>query len=205
MFPGVREGKYSAAIAPEGRPKAAKGTQAKPVPKRLILLRHAKSAWDNSSIADFERPLSNRGRKAAPLVGAYLARRGMVPGLVLSSSAKRAVETLDLASAGWQPKPTIKKLKSLYLAMPREMLRRVQAVGRETDCVMLVGHNPGIADLANWLCNQGKAEQRASLARKFPTGAIAVLEFDVEDWAEVDAETGRLVDFATPKQIEHGE
>jgi phosphohistidine phosphatase len=175
------------------------------VPKRLILLRHAKSAWDNSSIADFERPLSNRGRKAAPLVGAYLARRGMVPGLVLSSSARRAAETLDLASTGWQAKPAIRKLKSLYLAMPREMLRRVQAVGREFDCVMLVGHNPGIADLANWLCTQGKAEQRASLARKFPTGAIAVLEFDVEDWAEVDAETGRLIDFATPKQIEQGE
>jgi phosphohistidine phosphatase len=175
------------------------------VPKRLILLRHAKSAWDNPSIADFERPLSNRGRKASPLVGAYLARRSFVPGLVLSSSAKRASETLDLASAGWQTKPTIRKLKSLYLAMPREMLRRVQAVGREPDCVMLVGHNPGIADLANWLCGHGKAEQRAGLARKFPTGAVAVIEFDVEDWADVDAETGRLVDFATPKQIEHGE
>jgi phosphohistidine phosphatase len=175
------------------------------VPKRLILLRHAKSAWDNLSTADFERPLSNRGRKAAPLVGAYLARRGMVPGLVLSSSAKRAVETLDLACAGWQTKPTVRKLKSLYLAMPREMLRRVQAVGREPDCVMLVGHNPGIADLASWLCSHGKADQRARLARKFPTGAIAVIEFDVEDWGDVEADAGRLVDFVTPKQIERGE
>ena len=175
------------------------------MPKRLILLRHAKSAWDNASIADFDRPLSSRGRKAAPVVGAHLARRGMVPGLVLTSSAKRAVETLDLVSAGWQTKPAIRKLKSLYLAMPREMLRKVQAIGREADCVMLVGHNPGIADLANWLCSQGNAEQRSKLARKFPTGAAAVLEFDVEDWAEVDAETGRLIDFATPKQIEQDE
>jgi len=174
------------------------------VPKRLILLRHAKSAWDNSSVGDFERPLSNRGRKAAPLVGAYLARKGMVPELVLSSSATRAVETLDLVSAGWQTKPAVRKLKSLYLAMPREMLRRLQAVGREADCVMLIGHNPGIADLANWLCSQGNAELRAKLSRKFPTGAVAVLEFDVEDWGDVDAETGRLVDFSTPKQIEQG-
>jgi phosphohistidine phosphatase len=175
------------------------------VPKRLILLRHAKSAWDNPSTADFERPLSNRGRKAAPVVGAYLGRHGLVPGLVLTSSAKRAVETLDLLSAGWQTKPSVRKLKTLYLAMPREMLRRVQTVGKEPDCVMLVGHNPGIADLANWLCSQGKAEQRASLARKFPTGAVAVIEFDVDDWAEVDAETGTLVAFVTPKQIEHGD
>ena len=175
------------------------------MPKRLILLRHAKSAWDNPSVADFERPLSNRGRKAAPVVGAYLARRNLVPGLVLASSARRAAETLDLVSAGWQTKPTVRKLKSFYLAMPREMLRRVQAVGKEPDCVMLVGHNPGIADLANWLCSQGKAEHRASLARKFPTGAIAAIEFDVEDWADVDAETGHLIDFATPKQIEQGD
>jgi phosphohistidine phosphatase len=174
------------------------------VPKKLILLRHAKSAWDNPSIADFDRPLSNRGRKAAPLVGAYLARRGLVPGLALCSSAKRAAETLDLACAGWPTKPTVRKLKSLYLAMPREMLRRLQAVGKEPDCVMLVGHNPGIADLAAWLCSHGKADQRASLARKFPTGALAVIEFDVEDWGDVDAEAGRLIEFATPKQIEPG-
>jgi phosphohistidine phosphatase len=172
------------------------------VPKRLILLRHAKSAWDNSSLADFDRPLSTPGRKAAPIIGAYLARRGMVPGLVLTSSAKRAAETLDLVSAGWQVKPTVRKLKSLYLAMPREMLRRVQAIGREPDCVMLVGHNPGIADLANWLCSLGEMEHRGNLAHKFPTGAVAVIDFMVEDWAEVDAETGKLVDFATPKQIE---
>jgi phosphohistidine phosphatase len=175
------------------------------VPKRLILLRHAKSSWDDPSLADFDRPLSNRGRKAAPLVGAYLGRHGLVPGLVLTSSARRTVETLDLVSAGWQTKPTVRKLKSLYLAMPREMLRRVQAIGHEPDCVMLVGHNPGIADLANWLCSHGKADQRAGLARKFPTGAIAAIEFDVEDWGDVDAETGHLIDFATPKQIEHGD
>lgn len=175
------------------------------MPKRLILLRHAKSAWDNPSLADFDRPLSNRGRKAAPLVGAYLARRRMVPGLVLTSSAKRVLETLDLVCAGWQTKPTVRKLKSLYLATPREMLRRLQAIGREPDCVMLVGHNPGIADLANWLCSHGKAEHRADLARKFPTGAVAVIEFDVEDWADADAESGHLIDFATPKQIERGD
>ncbi|MGH6892130.1 MAG: SixA phosphatase family protein [Dongiaceae bacterium] len=175
------------------------------MPKRLILLRHAKSAWDNPSMADFDRPLSNRGRKAAPLVGAHLARRGMVPGLVLCSSAKRAVETLDLVSAGWQPKPTVRKLKSLYLAMPREMLRRVQAVGSDPDCVMLVGHNPGIADLANWLCSEGDAAKRANLRRKFPTGATAVLEFTVDDWRDVDAEAGRLIDFSTPRQIKQAD
>jgi phosphohistidine phosphatase len=179
-----------------------RGRAVRTVPKRLILLRHAKSAWDNPSLADFDRPLSTRGRKSAPIMGAYLARRGMVPGLVLTSSAKRALETLDLVYAGWQVKPTVRKLKSLYLAMPREMLRRVQAIGRDPDCVMLVGHNPAIADLASWLCSTGEMAHRGSLAHKFPTAAVAVIDFAVEDWAEVDAETGKLVDFATPKQVE---
>lgn len=174
------------------------------MPKRLILLRHAKSAWDNPSLADFDRPLSQRGRKAAPLMGDYLARTGMVPSLVLASSAKRALETLDLVIAGWPSLPTVRKMKSLYRATPREMLRRIQAAGRGPDRLMVIGHNPGIADLTNWLCAQGNPEQRAGPSRKFPTGTIAVLEFDVEDWGEVDGETGRLVDFTTPKQVEQG-
>ncbi|HWA49351.1 MAG TPA: histidine phosphatase family protein [Dongiaceae bacterium] len=171
--------------------------------KRLILLRHAKSAWDNQDIADFDRPLSPRGRKAAPVMGAYLARKNYVPDLVLCSSAKRASETLDLTIAGWPKQPVVRRLKSLYLAMPREMLKRLQTAGSEFATVMLVGHNPGIADLANWLSNEGDAAARGALARKFPTGAAAVIDFDVEDWKDVDAETGRLIDFATPKQIEH--
>lgn len=121
-----------------------------------------------------------------------------MPGLVLTSSARRAVETVDLASIGWQSKPAVHKLASLYLAMPRDMLRQVQAVRSEPRCLMLVGHNPGIADLANWLCGAGSEEQRASLARKFPTCAIAVIDFPVEDWSDVDAETGRLIDFFAP-------
>jgi phosphohistidine phosphatase len=172
------------------------------VSKRLILLRHAKSAWEDQDIADFERPLSARGRKAAPIVGAYLARTGYLPELVLCSSARRAVETLDLVATCWPRQPNVRKQKSLYLAMPREMLKRLQAAGGNLGTVMLVGHNPGIADLANWLCHDGDPAARAALARKFPTGAVAVIDFDVEDWREVDAETGRLVAFATPRQIE---
>jgi phosphohistidine phosphatase len=171
------------------------------VSKRLILLRHAKSAWDDQDIADFNRPLSNRGRKAAPVVGAYLARAGYVPDLILCSSAQRAVETMELVIAGWPKQPTIRKQKSLYLAMPREMLKRVQGCGPEA-AVMLVGHNPGIADLANWLCSEGDVAKRGALARKFPTGAVAIIDFEVEDWREVDAETGRLVEFVTPRTVE---
>lgn len=177
-------------------------TPGSPLSKRLILLRHAKSAWDDQETADFDRPLSSRGRKAAPAIGAYLARAGYLPDLVLCSSARRAVETLDQAIAGWEVKPTVRRQKSLYLAMPREMLKRLQSVDKEQRCVMLVGHNPGIADLANWLCHEGDATSRAAMSRKFPTGAVAVIDFDVQDWREVDAETGRLVVFTTPKLIE---
>lgn len=172
------------------------------LPKRLILLRHAKSAWDNQELADFNRPLSNRGRKAAPVVGAYLAQRGYLPDLILCSSAQRSVETLDLASASWPSQPVVRKQKGLYLAMPREMLKRLQSAGSEPSCVMLIGHNPGIADLANWLCHEGDATARGAMSQKFPTCAAAVIDFDVEDWRDVDADTGRLVAFITPRRIE---
>lgn len=174
------------------------------MPKRLILLRHAKSAWDNSTTADIDRPLSSRGRKAAPMIGAHLGRRGLIPDLVLCSTAQRTMETLDLVSAGWPIKPIVKKLKSLYLAMPREMMTKVQSSGGTANTVMLVGHNPGIEDLASWLSGDGDPALRASLSRKFPTGAIAVIEFNVDEWRDADAETGQLVEFTTPKQIERG-
>jgi len=169
--------------------------------KRLILLRHAKSAWDKADAADFDRPLAGRGQRTAPIVGAYLAANKLIPQLVLCSSAKRAIETWELAAKALPATIPVKQAKTLYLAMPREMLKRIQKTPAEVECVLLVGHNPGLADLAGWLCSEGPQDKRSSLARKFPTGAIAVIDFDVSNWSEVEAENGRLVEFTTPKEM----
>ena len=173
--------------------------------KRLILMRHAKSSWDKADLADIDRPLSMRGELAAPMVGAYMAKNKLVPQFVLCSSARRAAQTWELVSsampAALLPDIRVSQVKSLYLAMPREMLKRIQRTPLEVECVLLVGHNPGIADLAGWLCGGGDQEKRKALARKFPTGAIAVIDFDVGSWEEVEADQGKLIDFVTPKQI----
>ena len=173
--------------------------------KRLILMRHAKSSWDNADVADFERPLSPRGQRVAPLIGTHLTRRKLLPQMVLCSSAKRASSTWELVATSL-PVPVAREIrvdhtKALYLAMPREMLKRIQRVPSDVECLLLIGHNPGIADLAGWLCGGGDQDKRMAMAKKFPTAAVAVIDFNVGSWEEVEADQGTLVDFTTPKQI----
>ncbi len=171
------------------------------MPKRLILMRHAKSAWDKAETADFDRALSGRGSRSAPTVGAYLARKKLVPQLVLCSSAKRATETWELVATALPSGIPVKHSKALYMAMPNEMLKRIQKVPDEFECVLLVGHNPGVADLAGWLCAEGDAAKRADLARKYPTASIAIIDFEAATWGAVESDSGRLVDFVRPKDI----
>lgn len=170
--------------------------------KRLILLRHAKSAWNRAELADFERPLAPRGKKAAPVMGQFLAQQKKLPDLVLCSSARRAVETWQLIAAQLPKDIPARQNKALYMAMPREMLKLLQKTPDEHDCVLLIGHNPGIADLAAWLCAQAKDEKHAQLAAKFPTAAVAIIDFDVASWRDVEADSGRLIDFVTPRSLD---
>jgi phosphohistidine phosphatase len=171
------------------------------MPKRLILVRHAKSAWDKAEDADFDRPLSARGRRIAPLIGDFLARQERLPTSVLCSSARRAAETWELMSKALPAGTAVTHSKSLYLAMPREMLKRIQRLPDDVDCALLVGHNPGIADLAGWLCTGGDQAKRTQLAKKYPTGAVAVIDFAVEMWKDIDADSGTLIDFVIPRDL----
>ena len=131
-------------------------------PKRLLLLRHAKSSWDDPALADYDRPLAARGRKAAKLIGAYLRREQIRISLVLRSSARRARETLDLVAASGD----IQIEPELYGASADQLLERLRRVPDEVDAVMLIGHNPAIQDLA---VNPRRRRQRARRA-KVPHG-----------------------------------
>ncbi len=167
--------------------------------KTLVLLRHAKSAWDNADLPDIERPLSPRGQKAEPLMGARLKKEGYRPDVVLCSTAARARETLDLIADALPKKAKVQHLKELYMAVPREMLNAVAKVPDSAETVMLVGHNPGIGSLAGWLAGQGDSETLSRMRRKFPTAAAAVIAFDVARWADVAGEGGTLVAFLRPR------
>jgi phosphohistidine phosphatase len=169
--------------------------------KTLILLRHAKSDWDAPSTQDFERPLSERGRRAAPLVGEWLRKEGLVPDLVLASAATRAQQTLGLVTHELGEQLPVRSEQELYMAEPDRILAIVRGVGDEVDRLMIVGHNPGIEQLARGLAADGKKKALAKMATKFPTGAAAVIEYDVAHWADVAPGTGKLRAFVRPKDL----
>ena len=137
--------------------------------KRLLLLRHAKSSWDDPSLADHDRPLAPRGRKAAKRICEYLRDEEIEVSLVLCSSARRARETLERV----QPPGEVMIEPGLYGASASQLLERVRRVPDDFDSVMLIGHNPALEDLTLALARPG-----TELAgQKFPTGALATLTF----------------------------
>lgn len=174
---------------------------------QLLLLRHAKSDWTGSDkVVDHERPLNGRGRRTAPKMGEYLRARNYVPALILCSTARRAKETLELMLPSLKPAPKVHYDRKLYLADWPQLLAAVQKCPAKSP-ILLVGHNPGLEQLAlalalkpQSIAEKGRAQK---LAQKFPTAALAVFAFEVRSWKEVRPGSGRLTDFARPKDVHH--
>jgi phosphohistidine phosphatase len=170
----------------------------------LMLLRHAKSDSDNSKLGDHERPLSERGRNDAPRMGKVIRSEKWEPELVVCSTSERTRETWDLMAPEFKSEPKVRFDRTVYLAPPQTLLSIVQNAPSVAS-LMLIGHNPGMEDLALTLAAKPKTpDERArieSMARKYPTCALAVLEFDGA-WRDVRPGTGRLVAFVKPKDLE---
>lgn len=166
----------------------------------LLLFRHAKSSWAQPGLADFDRPLSPRGKRAAPLVGRYMAQENLVPEIVVCSTAVRARETLELAASEWQKKPEIGYEDGLYHAGPSALYAAVKALGPECSRAMLVGHNPGMHQFAAGLCGDGDGQALRRMAAKFPTAALAVIDMDAP-WAGVASGAGTLRSFVVPRDL----
>jgi phosphohistidine phosphatase len=171
---------------------------------RLLLLRHAKSDWSGKA-GDHERPLAARGRFAAPRIGAYMRKKGYEPKSVLCSTAARTRETLELVLPYFSRPPEISYDRSLYLAEWPQLLAEIRLVPADASPLLLVGHNPGLEQLAIALALQPQtAPERAraeKLAQKFPAGALAVLDVDLPDWDGLKPGLGELVDFVRPKDL----
>ncbi|MEM8743684.1 MAG: histidine phosphatase family protein [Pseudomonadota bacterium] len=166
----------------------------------LSLFRHAKSAWDNPGLGDFDRPLAPRGEKAAPRMGRYMAAEGLEPDIVLCSTAARARQTLELAAAEWKTAPEIHFEEGLYHAGPADMLRAVRSLEDGLAHAMLVGHNPGMHSLAVNLSGSGNEADLEAVHFKFPTAALAVIDFD-GSWASLAAGKGRLRSYIVPRVL----
>ena len=167
---------------------------------QLALLRHAKSSWDHPQLDDFDRPLNERGRRAAPVMGHMLASLKFLPDVVLCSSAKRTRETLDaIAPDIASSKPDVQFDDQLYLATPDTMLACLSRAGSDAKRILLIGHNPGLHALAVALAESGDPAQLARLRDHFPTAALAVISFDAASFTNISTSGGYLEAFITPK------
>lgn len=170
--------------------------------KTLILLRHAKSSWDDPELRDIDRPLNNRGQKAAPRMGSWLRAQGLVPDLVLCSPARRTRDTWALVSSLFEGQIPLGVEHDLYEASAGDILRVVRTANDGAETVLVIGHNPGLEDLARALAGDGGKSDMRRLHKKFPTGAAAVIDFATAKWAEIEPGAGRLRVFQRPKDLD---
>jgi phosphohistidine phosphatase len=170
--------------------------------KVLTLLRHAKSGWDDPVACDFDRPLNKRGRRAAVTVGRAMRAESMEFDAVIASPAIRVVETLQDVADGYGRALDPRHDPDLYLASPAVLLDRVQHMEDEVERLLVVGHNPGLEQLAMLLAGSDRSGRLAELEAKYPTATLAVLEFDVERWSEVRKSGGTLVRFIRPRDLD---
>lgn len=168
--------------------------------RRLLLLRHAKTI-PATGRNDYERALVDRGRRDAAGIGAFVAESGLIPDLVIFSGAQRASETASIVVKCWPRPVEVRAELGLYDATRFAILAIVRALPDDAPSVMLVGHNPGVADLANHLVGRGAKSELQRMAAKFPTCGLAVLEFEVDRWRDVAPGEARLARFATPDDL----
>jgi phosphohistidine phosphatase len=175
--------------------------------RRLMLLRHAKTEHDAPSGRDQDRRLDNRGRHDAAEIGGWIGRHPPFPGLVLVSPAIRAHQTWEIA---WEcmkdlaPEPQVELMPELYGADTSQLLQVIrEASVSDPRRLMLVGHNPGMHELALALAGSGDAAGRHALADNLPTSGLVVFDFAIDAWNDVAFRRGRLVLFVSPKILKH--
>jgi phosphohistidine phosphatase len=168
------------------------------VRRQLIIVRHAKSSWDDPHLDDHDRPLAPRGRKALPRLAEHLAALEVGPDLVLCSSARRTRHTLAGVRAALPAKAEVLIDEALYHAGPHWYVGQLRSLGDEIRCAMVVGHNPGLQELAVLLVGDGDAVLRAQLELKFPTAAAATISFE-GGWGDLGP-GARLDDLFLPRR-----
>ena len=164
--------------------------------RRLTLLRHAKSDWPD--VPDRDRPLAKRGRRDAPVVGRWLRDHGYLPDVVICSAARRTRQTWELVAPKLGGSPSVTFEPRAYAASPLTLLYLVRELPAASRSALLIGHNPGIEELATSLTEPPDASDAPGLT--FPTAAVAVLEFG-GDWADLAPGQARLLAFTTPADL----
>lgn len=160
--------------------------------KKLLLLRHAKSSWADASLTDFERPLNERGRRAAPLIGKFMRAQKIQPDMVICSPAKRARETIALVLEAAGIETELRYDERIYEATVPRLVEVISQIADDKREVLLVGHNPGFENLLESLTGQ---------TERMPTAALARIILNSENWNEAAAQGGRLERLVKAKEL----
>jgi phosphohistidine phosphatase len=159
--------------------------------KKLLLLRHAKSSWADPHMADFDRPLNERGVAAAPFMGGIMSREQLIPDLILSSPAERARNTAELVRLGSRLEIEIRYDERIYEASPQTLQRILIESDLHVTSLMIVGHNPGMEGLIRLLTGD---------SAEMPTAALAEIDLKIQEWKDVRPLAGDLVRVMRPKE-----
>ncbi|HEX8495261.1 MAG TPA: histidine phosphatase family protein [Pyrinomonadaceae bacterium] len=163
--------------------------------KTLFLLRHAKSSWKDASLPDFERPLNKRGRQAAPLIGKFMRKQKVRPNLILCSPAERARQTIALVGEAANFKAELRYDERIYEANIARLLSVISQIDEDAGRVLIVGHNPGLEELLEFLTGE---------VRHMPTAALAHITLNIERWADASEQSGELAQLVRPKELLQG-
>ncbi len=171
--------------------------------KKLTILRHAKSGWDDPVARDFDRPLNKRGEKAARLMGRWMRDNGLSFDHVIASPAVRVIETLDRVAGGYGQRIEATWERRVYLASSATLMDVLRELGDTPVSVLMVGHNPGLEDLVlDLVPGDTGGALRASVYEKYPTAAIAEIELGIASWSEIERGTGVLTRFIRPRDLD---
>ncbi len=172
------------------------------MPLRLMLLRHAKSSWTDPGMDDRDRPLSSRGVKAAGAVGRHMRKEAFIPDLVLCSPARRARDTWRLVANELHASPRIVVDDAIYdFGNGGRIVDAVRRIAVQESAVLVAGHNPSLERLALRLSTDADDKSRHRMEQKFPTGALAVIDFEMQTWRDLGKKAGVLVSFVRPKDL----
>jgi phosphohistidine phosphatase len=161
--------------------------------KTLIVMRHAKSSWDDTSLGDYERPLNKRGKRDAPRMGKLIFQQELVPQLIITSSAKRARKTAEATAASARYDGRIEATRDFYHAGARTYIEQLNGLADDYSRVMVVGHNPGLEELI---------EELTGLWERMPTAAVAAIELRIDQWSKLTENIeGKLINLWIPREI----
>lgn len=171
--------------------------------KTLGLYRHAKSDWNDQRARDFDRPLNKRGRKGAAVMGKYIVDHAIYWDRIICSPAVRVAETMELGAEAARITPALRWDRRIYLASSAVLLDLLREQEGNPPSILMAGHNPGLEDLIfDLVPDDGSSPLRDIVEQKFPTAAYAVLEIDIDDWADLEEGSARLVHLVRPRDLD---